>query len=155
MKFKLGKYTYTILMFRSETPRPKLDVGTRVIFSRDKNPKNGIFATIEKNEGYPYKYELLTHGGGSYYATANEVYVDKKLLKQWPKAPQRMSTRLIRLHGEAGRIVGEKKTCGKKIAYIDFDKAYVGAPRSAEGFLWDKQDGIVAQFQSFLHKESK
>ena len=36
-----------------------------------------------------------------------------------------------------------------------FDKAYVGAPRSAEGFLWDKQDGIVAQFQSFLHKESK
>ncbi len=34
-----------------------------------------------------------------------------------------------------------------------FDKAYVGTPRSAEGFLWDKQDGNVAQFQTYLNKE--
>lgn len=31
-----------------------------------------------------------------------------------------------------------------------FDKGYVGTPRSAEGFLWDGNDGLVAQFQSTL-----
>lgn len=35
-----------------------------------------------------------------------------------------------------------------------FDKGYVGTPRSAEGFLWDKSDGVIAQFQAFL-KEKK
>lgn len=34
-----------------------------------------------------------------------------------------------------------------------FDKAYVGAPRAADGFLWDKLDGIVAQFPATLRKE--
>jgi len=32
-----------------------------------------------------------------------------------------------------------------------FDKGFIGAPRSAEGFLWDKADGVVAQFQAFQH----
>lgn len=31
-----------------------------------------------------------------------------------------------------------------------FDKGYVGNPRSAEGFLWDGHDGLVAQFQRTL-----
>jgi hypothetical protein len=31
-----------------------------------------------------------------------------------------------------------------------FDKGYVGAPRSAEAFLWDVSDGLVAQFQAGL-----
>lgn len=35
-----------------------------------------------------------------------------------------------------------------------FDKGYVGTPRSAEGFLWDKSDGVIAQFQSFLKDKS-
>ncbi len=34
-----------------------------------------------------------------------------------------------------------------------FDKGYVGSPRSAESFLWDKHDGVIAQFQSFLHNK--
>lgn len=34
-----------------------------------------------------------------------------------------------------------------------FDKGYIGAPRGAEGFLWDKSDGLVAQFQSVLRRE--
>lgn len=34
-----------------------------------------------------------------------------------------------------------------------FDKGFIGAPRSAEGFLWDKEDGIVAQFPAYLRHE--
>ncbi len=34
-----------------------------------------------------------------------------------------------------------------------FDKGFIGAPRSAEGFLWDKDDGVVAQFHSFLREK--
>ena len=34
-----------------------------------------------------------------------------------------------------------------------FDKGYVGTPRSAEAFLWDKSDGLVAQFQSVLREQ--
>ena len=33
-----------------------------------------------------------------------------------------------------------------------FDKGFIGTPRSAEGFLWDKEDGIVAQFPAFLRE---
>lgn len=29
-----------------------------------------------------------------------------------------------------------------------FDKAFVGAPRTAEGFMWDRYDGLIAQFQA-------
>ena len=31
-----------------------------------------------------------------------------------------------------------------------FDKGYVGGVRSAEGFLWDKGDGLIAQFTAGL-----
>lgn len=31
-----------------------------------------------------------------------------------------------------------------------FDKGYIGAPRSAEAFLWDPHDGLVAQFNAVL-----
>jgi hypothetical protein len=34
-----------------------------------------------------------------------------------------------------------------------FDKGYVGAPRAAEAFLWDKTDGLTAQFQAVLRSE--
>lgn len=34
-----------------------------------------------------------------------------------------------------------------------FDKGYIGSPRSAEGFLWDKEDGIVAQFPAYLREK--
>ncbi len=82
-------------MFRHETPRPKLAVGTRVIFSRIKDiEKNGMFATIVKNDlTYPKMYEVLTHGGGYYSTEPNEVYVNKKLLKRWPSTPQVNSIR--------------------------------------------------------------
>lgn len=33
-----------------------------------------------------------------------------------------------------------------------FDKGYVGTPRTAEAFLWDKNDGLMAQFQAGIEK---
>jgi len=35
-----------------------------------------------------------------------------------------------------------------------FDKMFVGSPRAAEGFLWDKQDGVVAQFPAILREKA-
>ena len=34
-----------------------------------------------------------------------------------------------------------------------FDKGYIGTPRAAEAFLWDKSDGLVAQFPAILRSE--
>jgi hypothetical protein len=34
-----------------------------------------------------------------------------------------------------------------------FDKGYIGAPRAAEGFLWDKVDGLIAPFKAILRSE--
>ncbi len=35
-----------------------------------------------------------------------------------------------------------------------FDKGFVGAPRGAEAFLWDANDGLVAQFHSTVKKDN-
>jgi len=75
MKFRIGKYFYTILMFRHEVIRPKLELGTLVTFDKGKKKNTGVIARISENDKYPDRYILRGNMGGTHFsAHPTEVF---------------------------------------------------------------------------------